>query len=201
MRNKKQSISHHKKNVVKHTEERARERYDLWFPDQIKYILQEIKNFRKDGNMTIAINHGIACNVMFLYRENRNPDRYHYLVEWRNKFYWPVWSNELQTINTFLPLEALKRRIGYMPNAVVGFLSAKNLININEYKQFEVKRVIHQPNRKEFLTNEEYWNVGVFAHSDPDTPHHLDHNQPEQSLDDHHDSPHHTMIDDQNLPH
>lgn len=190
MKNKKQPLSRHQKNVVRHSEKRARERYDIWMPYEIDLIAKDIKKFRDNGNVCLAINKQ-SLPVMFLYQETRfNRDKFHYLVEHRHKFYWAVWNSSLQTINTFLPLEGLKHRIGFMSNSIVGFLSARGLINLDDYQQFEVrkKKPKEEPKKKEYLTNDAYWDFGLFARNDQTKPHHSIHSQLQLWPDDHLDS-------------
>jgi hypothetical protein len=168
----------HKKRVVSHTVKRAKERYNIWFPDEIHEIAKMIKKFRDSGNSMMLEK---ASTVMLLFREKRDATKFHYLVEFRNKYYWAVWAASMQTINTFLPLEGLKTRIGFMSNSIVGFLSSRNLINLDEYKQFDV--VKHEPKEEE-ITNADSWvKVEACVHNDPAIPHHSIRNQPEQLLD------------------
>lgn len=181
---------HHKKHVVIHAEKRAKERYGLWFPDEVLMIAKEIKRFRDNGsNMFVGRNNP----VMLLYRERRDPTKVHYLIEFRLKFYWAVWATHMQTINTFLPLDGLKSKLGNMSNSIAGFLAAKNLINVDEYKLCDVGEV----HKKEELNNAEVLEP-VCVHNDPATLHRSVHSLPQQSMDGRFDSLHHMTIIDQN---
>lgn len=177
---KKESL--HKKNIVKHTEKRARERYGLWFEADIFFITREIKKYISTEENLLSKSGG----VIFLYRERNISEKYHYLIEWRNKYYWAVWNSLMQTINTFLPLDGLKDRIGRMNNSTVGFLSARNLINLDDYQIMKVVRVKPSNSRTKIINNDQLWERNS-EHNEYCTPHRLDHNQQEQPLPDPHD--------------
>ncbi len=194
MVHKNEQLSFHQKCAIKHTEKRAKERYDIWIPTDVFLIAKEIKKFHdanKGGQHIVCC--GVNNNVTLLYREKRNSDKYHYLIEWRNKYYWAVWAENLDTINTFLPLDGLKFRIGFMTNSVAGLLSSKNLIELEKYNLLDISKVHHKPNRTDILNNDSYWQEHsidedgseAFSHNDLSIPHHSIHSQPEQLLDDH----------------
>lgn len=178
----------HKKNIIKHTGKRARERYNLWSEQDVFFICREIKQYISIFSGTSSEQNSITKSggVIFLYRETRISEKYHYLIEWRNKYYWAVWNNLLQTINTFLPLDGLRDKIGRMNNSTVGFLSARNLINLDDYQILNVVRVRPTSSRKEIINNDQLWEYNS-EHNEYCIPHHLDHNQQEQPSPDPHD--------------
>ena len=85
MKNKKQELSFHQQNVVKHTEKRARERYGIFIQSDIDLISKEIIRYRNTHHVSddvVVVGRGLNA-VMPLYREK---DKVHYLVEFRTKF-------------------------------------------------------------------------------------------------------------------
>jgi len=163
----------HQESITIHARKRAKERYGLWLSDDIFRLSKEIKQFKESGNGSKGQFRG--CNIVLLYREIRDKSKYHYLIDWRNKYYWAVWNDTVQRINTFLPLDGLGERIGFMTNAIIGLLSSRNLINLGDYKLFDVGNVTPAEvnNRDEV----------ILAYSESDTLHHSIHSQPQQLLD------------------
>lgn len=170
MKHKAPKQSLHKKNIITHTENRARERYGLWLQTDIIQLSKIVKAAHK--------NQSSDSQVMFLYKENRATDKFHYLIDWHGKHYWIVWNTTMETIQTFMPLVGLVNRIGRFTNSVVGFLMSRGLVSIDDIRVFSILRVIPSTTtRKEILKNDAFW-----ERNDQSTLHQLNHNQSQQQM-------------------
>lgn len=165
----------HKRNVEWHSGKRAHERYGIWLESDIFLLTKSIR-------LDISKNHN-SPDFMLLYNELKKEkygftktERSHYLINWRSKYIWIVWNSEMNRIHTFMPLENLINRIGYMSNSVIGFLMSRNLIDINYYKLCDVKGVHYNAKPSNIIDKNSFWvarNTGSIFH-------HLNHNQLQQ---------------------
>lgn len=131
---KKITKSVHKTRIILHSQKRAKERYGIWMSTDIYSIAHVLRSELETHNPN-------PNTVLFLYRENKTSSQYHYLITWRNNYYWIVWNDKLKTIHTFLPTNGLQNKISKLTNSVIAFLSTKGLIDIKLCHIFDVIRV------------------------------------------------------------
>lgn len=128
----------YKSSVIKHSKRRAKERYDLWIDTDVYQITKLIKSEMEVANPN-------PKHMIILYRETKYSEKFHLLVNWRNKYFWVVWNNDLKTIQTFLSTERLIERVSKFSNSVIGYLGVRGFIDIEPCALIDVFQVHPQP--------------------------------------------------------
>jgi hypothetical protein len=124
----------YKKNVIVHSQKRAKERYDLWITTDV-YSMSRLIRSEMDKS------HPDPKHVVILYRETKLSCKFHLLVNWRNKHFWVVWNGDLNAIQTFLSIERLQEKVHKFTNSVIAYLGRLGLINTQPAFVIDVIRV------------------------------------------------------------
>jgi len=147
----------YKSRVILHSQKRAKERYDI-------YLITDVYSINRVIRSELEAKNPNPNTLLLLYRENKKSNRFHYLVYWRNNYYWVVWNDTLKTIHTFMPTDGLQTRISRFTNSVAAFLSCRGLIDMQQYRRMKILNISKKK-------------PSALVHSDLGKHHHLDHNQ------------------------
>lgn len=124
----------YKSSVIKHSKKRAKERYDLWIDTDVFQLTKLIKGEMEVGEPN-------PKHMIILYRETKYSEKFHLLVNWRNKYYWVVWNNDLKTIQTFLSTERLIEKVSKFSNSVIAYLGVRGFLDIEPCMLIDVMQL------------------------------------------------------------